>query len=140
MATEFRCERCGRRVSVEASGRRVSCPHCKSPLTVPPLPASLPRPKVPPHDQTDVIPALRRAFRVLRDAPAGRGGKVICLLTDGEFHNNGRVVETMRRMDVGHKVRIHTILHHYRSPGGVRVLRRIALDNAGRFRFVGAGG
>jgi len=76
----------------------------------------------------------------LRGIPAGRRGRgcgVIYLLTDGEFPNNsGRVVETVRHMNAGRWVRIHTILHHHRSPSGVKLLQQIALESAGCFRFV----
>ena len=50
MAAEFRCERCGRILDVEAGpGSLIQCPHCKKSVTVPAALASLPRPHVPPN-------------------------------------------------------------------------------------------
>jgi DNA-directed RNA polymerase subunit RPC12/RpoP len=49
MATsEFRCEQCGKLLSVEAlEGQVVNCPHCRKRVAVPRGSASLPRPLVP---------------------------------------------------------------------------------------------
>jgi DNA-directed RNA polymerase subunit RPC12/RpoP len=49
MATvDFRCEQCGKLLSVEAQeGQSVKCPHCQKKVTVPQGLASLPRPQVP---------------------------------------------------------------------------------------------
>ena len=50
MAVDFRCERCGRMLKVEAEpGERVRCPHCRRRLGVPAALASLPRPHLPPN-------------------------------------------------------------------------------------------
>ncbi len=48
MAVDFRCEKCGKLLSVDAQpGGKVTCPHCRKAITVPEGLASLPRPKVP---------------------------------------------------------------------------------------------
>jgi len=48
MAAEFRCEKCGKLLSMDAApGGTVKCPHCKKRIAVPAALASLPRPKVP---------------------------------------------------------------------------------------------
>lgn len=45
---DFRCEQCGKLLSVEAQeGQTVKCPHCEKKVTVPAGLASLPRPQVP---------------------------------------------------------------------------------------------
>ena len=45
---DFRCEQCGKLLSVEAQeGQTVKCPHCQKKVTVPQGLASLPRPQVP---------------------------------------------------------------------------------------------
>jgi len=41
--------------------------------------------KIQPHGQTDPIPALERAFAVLKNRPNRKRGMLIYLLTDGEF-------------------------------------------------------
>mgnify|MGYP001235025810 CR=1 FL=1 len=49
MAVDFRCDKCGKLLSVEAEpGAEVRCPGCNKKVTVPEGLASLPRPKVPP--------------------------------------------------------------------------------------------
>ncbi len=49
MTVDFRCEKCGKLLSIDAEpGSSVRCPHCEKKLTVPAALASLPRPQVPP--------------------------------------------------------------------------------------------
>lgn len=48
MAVDFRCEKCGKLLSMDAEpGSTVRCPHCRKKLHVPEALASLPRPQVP---------------------------------------------------------------------------------------------
>ena len=48
MAIEFRCEQCGKLLSVDAEPEsRVKCPYCKAKVVVPAGLASLPTPQVP---------------------------------------------------------------------------------------------
>ena len=91
-----------------------------------------------PKGRTRVIPALRRAFEVLSRTPAKAGGKVIYLLTDGEFSDNEKVLRALKAMNADGNVRIHCILHRHRSPAAVKVLRRIAKAHGGEFKFVDA--
>jgi len=88
--------------------------------------------------QTNPVPALERAFQVLRRADA-RPGKLIYLLTDGVFADNERVLETIARGNRDKEVLIHTFLYGDRPPEAERVMRRIAEDNGGRFRFIPPG-
>ncbi|MBI5723516.1 MAG: VWA domain-containing protein [Planctomycetes bacterium] len=47
MAVDFRCEKCGKLLSVDApAGTSLKCPHCKAKLVVPAGLASLPKPKI----------------------------------------------------------------------------------------------
>ena len=49
MAVEFRCEKCGKLLTVEAElGAKVRCRYCNGKVAVPAALASLPRPQVPP--------------------------------------------------------------------------------------------
>ena len=89
-----------------------------------------------PQGQTDPIPALERAFQVLKDTPNTKRGELIYLLTDAEFPDNEKVLEAIRKMNASKEVHINTILHHHRSPGAVKTLREIAAENGGRFKFV----
>lgn len=88
-----------------------------------------------PKGQTDPIPALRRAFAVLARADSGRG-KLIYLLTDGEFPDNAAVLTALGKLNHGRTVAINTILHQHQSPKAERVLQDIAERNGGRYRFV----
>lgn len=85
---------------------------------------------------TNPVPALKRAFEVLSRAPAAKRGKLLYLLTDGEFHDNEQVLRSIRSMNANKSVHINTILHHHRSETAMRVLRRIAEENGGRFKFI----
>ncbi len=87
-----------------------------------------------PAKQTDPIPAMRRAFEVLRRDVAP-GGKLIYLLTDGEFPDNDAVLRELGKLNKDQRVRIDTILYHYRPPVAERVLETIAERNGGKFYF-----
>jgi len=86
--------------------------------------------------QTDPIPALSRAFQVLKQTPNAKRGKLIYLLTDGEFSDNERVLKQIRQLNKTGDVYINTILHHHRARLAVGVLESIAKENGGRFKFV----
>lgn len=88
--------------------------------------------------QTDVIPAMKRAFAVLNAAPDNKG-KLIYLLTDGEFSDNEKVLKEVKSLNAAGNVKVCTILYHHRSPEAEKVLRQMAIDSgagAGGFRFV----
>ncbi len=77
--------------------------------------------------ETDPSDALQRAFAV--------GPDTIFLLTDGEFDR--AVVGQVKRANPAGKVTVHTIAFLYQA--GVKVLREIAAQNGGNFKFVSAG-
>lgn len=85
--------------------------------------------------QTDPIPAINRAFDVL-GGTGGRRGKVIFMLTDGVFPDNELVLATIRGRNARRDVAINTILYGYRPPEAERVMRRIAEENFGQYRYV----
>ena len=89
-----------------------------------------------PEGQTDPIPALQRAFAVLKAAPGSKKGQLIYLLTDGEFPDNEKVLQEIRRLNARHTVHINTILHWHHSPDVMKVLQQIAKENKGIFKFV----
>ncbi len=86
--------------------------------------------------RTDPLPAVQRAFQVLARTPNRKRGKAICLLTDGEFPDNELVLKTIRKLNARREVTVHTVLHHFKSPAAVAVLRRIAADSGGKFKYV----
>jgi len=85
--------------------------------------------------QTDPIPALRRAFATL--AKANRlPGKLIYLLTDGVFPDNQKVISEIRAANPGTKALINTYLYGSRPPEAEDVMKQIADQNGGRYRYV----
>ena len=77
--------------------------------------------------ETDPSDALRRAFAVRPE--------VIYLLTDGEFDR--AIVGLVRGLNAGDRVRVHTIGFLYRV--GEKVLKQIAVENGGNYKFVSEG-
>jgi len=64
MAVEFRCEKCGKILSVnDAPGSSTKCPHCNKKIVVPAALASMPRPQVPPGGQASGASARPGAVR-----------------------------------------------------------------------------
>jgi len=92
--------------------------------------------------RTDPIPALERAFEVLRRASGRRPGKLIYLLTDGEFPDNQQVLKRLKTLNADRKVHINTILYSIDlpydmdRPKGEAVLKQIARENGGTYVFV----
>ena len=81
-----------------------------------------------PSGATNPLPALELALRQQPD--------LIWLLTDGDFPDNEGVLEFLRQRNPKGKVRINTIAFVDRGDGYEQVLRRIAAENRGEFRFV----
>ncbi|MBE3100054.1 MAG: VWA domain-containing protein [Planctomycetes bacterium] len=74
--------------------------------------------------ETDPSQALERAFAAKPD--------IVYLLTDGEFDR--AVIDLIKRLNVGGKVRVYTIGFLY--DGGREILTKIAADNGGEYKFV----
>ncbi|MBN1556444.1 MAG: VWA domain-containing protein [Phycisphaerae bacterium] len=87
-----------------------------------------------PERQTDVIPALRRAFAVLRNAKQPHS--TIFLLTDGVFPDNQAVLEELRTLNTAKRVSISTILYGARPREAETLLRTVAKEHQGQYRFV----
>jgi hypothetical protein len=81
-----------------------------------------------PHGTSDPIPGLKAAVAT--------GPQLIYLLTDGDFPNNGEVLETLRKLNKDKKIRINTIAFMDRGEAYERLLRQIADENGGSFKFV----
>ena len=86
--------------------------------------------------QTDPIPALERAFQVLARADRRRLGKLIYLLTDGNFPDNASVLAAVRKLNKEREVHINTYLYGNKPPEAVRVMVAIAKENGGRYKYV----
>ena len=90
------------------------------------------------RDRTDPIPALRRAFEVLdrADTRGGRTGKLIFLLTDGNFPDNAAVLAAVRRLNGNKTVLVNTYLYGRRPPEAEKVMKQIAEECHGRYKYV----
>jgi hypothetical protein len=77
---------------------------------------------------TDPIPAIDAA---LRQKP-----QVMFLLTDGDFPDNAAVLEFIRRKNADRATTIHTIAFLERDESYEQVLRTIAQENGGTFKYV----
>ena len=103
--------------------------------------------------QTTVLPALKRAFVVLGQADKSKPGKLIYLLSDGDFagvtggstyvtekgrrlRGNDAVVQWLRDHNKEQAVRINTLLLHSKSKAAVKVFQTIAKENGGRYRHI----
>lgn len=85
--------------------------------------------------QTDPSAAMARALAVL--AKSNRlPGKLIYLLTDGVFADNEKVLEVIRQANAGRKVLINTYLYGHLPPKAVAVMKQIAKENGGRYRYI----
>ena len=91
--------------------------------------------KVIAQGRTDPVPALNQAFEVLARANS-KPGKVVYLLTDGDFPNNKQVLTALARKNVKKEVRINTYLYEYRGPLAVEIMERIAKENRGEYKYV----
>ena len=86
--------------------------------------------------KTDPIPALLRAFDVLAQADPSKPGKVIYLLTDGVFPDNQAVLKAIRARNADKGVIIHTFLYGNKPPEAEKVMKDIAAENGGKYKFV----
>ncbi len=92
--------------------------------------------EVQPGGQTDPVPALERAFAVLSQTAEHRPGKVLFLLTDGDFPDNQEVLDTIAQLNRRKTVMINTILFGRRTPEAERVMAQIARENRGEYKYV----
>jgi len=91
---------------------------------------------VEPEGATDPIPALKKAFRVLGTARPERPGKLIQLLTDGNFPDNQATLDAIKDFNRRHDVHINTFLYGRRPEEAERVLQQIADENKGTYKYV----
>ncbi len=90
--------------------------------------------------QTDPVPAIRRAFDVLSSRHVVRPGRLVYLLTDGVFPDNKGVLSEIKklssRLPEDKKVMICTFLYGNKPPEAEAVMKQIAKDTGGRYKFV----
>ena len=77
---------------------------------------------------TDPLPALEMAMRIKPE--------LIWLLTDGDFPNNDDVLHFIRKNNPNGRIQINTIAFVQRGDAYEKVLRTIAKENRGEFRYV----
>ncbi len=85
--------------------------------------------------RTDPLPALTRAFNILAGTK-GKDNKLIHLLTDGVFPDNDKVLALIRRRTAGTGIRINTYLCGHRPPAADMVMKKIALESKGVYKYV----
>jgi len=84
--------------------------------------------KTAPHGSSDPIPGLKAAFATQP--------QLIYILTDGDFPNNAQVLEELRKLNKDKKVKINTIAFMDRGEEYEKLLKQIAEENGGLFKFV----
>lgn len=84
--------------------------------------------KTAPHGSSDPIPGLRAAFAT--------NPQLIYMLTDGDFPNNNQVLEELRKLNKDKKVKINTIAFMDRGEEYEKLLKQIADEHGGLFKFV----
>ena len=99
---------------------------------------------IPASGMTNPIAAIDRAFDVLDKARRHKPGKLVYLLTDGDFSegwfniDNEKVLAAVRDRNGKKDVIVHTLLFGAHTPAGEKVLEQIAEENGGKYRFVKA--
>jgi hypothetical protein len=84
--------------------------------------------KISPHSTSDPIPGLRAAFAT--------NPELIFMLTDGDFPNNEQVRQEIQKLSAGKKTVVNTIAFFERGEDYEKVLKQIADDTKGTFKFV----
>lgn len=90
---------------------------------------------VQPEGLTDPIQAINRAFDVLSRA-SRKPGKLIILLTDGDFPDNAKVIQALRELNAQHAAKILVFRCGDRKPGAEDVLKTIARENGGIYEYL----
>jgi len=87
---------------------------------------------------TDPIPALERAFELLGRARRDRPGKLIHLLTDGNFPDNQATLQRIKELNrrAGGDVHINTFLYGRRPVEAEQIMKLIAEENRGVYKYV----
>ena len=103
--------------------------------------------------QTTVLPALQRAFTLFKYADPRRPGKLVYLLSDGDFagitggsryvsedgrelNGNEAVVHWLRDNNKAKKIYVNTFLYHSKDPTAIKVMQQVAQENGGRFKQI----
>ena len=103
------------------------------------------------------MPGLKRAFQVLKYADASKAGRVIYLLSDGDFagmpggsqyrtadgkvhRGNEAVIQWLRDNNPKEEkkglIRVNTILYRNKDEEAMKVMETIAKDSGGRFKLI----
>jgi hypothetical protein len=85
---------------------------------------------------TNVLPALNRAFDVLEQAQTA--GKVIFLLTDSAFPDNQKVIDLCKARNTKKDVHVFTFLYGDRAKEAEETMKKVAQENGGKFKYVSA--
>jgi len=107
--------------------------------------------------QTTVLPALKRAFQILKYADASKPGRLVYLLSDGDFagmsggstytgadgralNGNEAVVQWLRDNNPKDEkkglVHVNTFLYLNKDEDAMKVMDTVAKENGGRFKLI----
>lgn len=89
-----------------------------------------------PLGQGNPVPALKRAFETLSKADKTAGGKIIHFISDGRFPDNKQVLKTIRWSNRDKRIIVNTYLYGRCPPVAVAVMKQIATENGGGYRYV----
>jgi hypothetical protein len=113
--------------------------------------------EIAPGGSSGVLPALKHAFQVLRYADASKPGRIIYLLSDGDFagisggseytatdgrvlNGNEAVIQWLRDNNPKDEkkwlVHINTFLYLNKDEDAMKVMGTIAKENGGRFKLI----
>ena len=99
-----------------------------------------------------VLPALKRAFQLLKYSDPRRPGRLIYLLSDGDFagisggstykglDGNEAVVQWLRdnnpKQEAKGLVHVNTFLYLNKDAEAIKVMKTIKEENGGRFKLI----
>ena len=88
-----------------------------------------------PQQLTDPVPALSRALDVMH-LVSDKKGKMVFLLTDGEFPDNSKIEAVIKAKNADKGVCINTYLYGSQAPVAQAFMKKIADENAGKFKYI----
>jgi len=84
---------------------------------------------------SNAVPALERAFAVLSRS-GKRPGKLIYLLSDGLLGNTEDVLAAVRKANRSKEVRLNTYLFWFKDEQAMDLMKRLAQENGGQFKYI----
>ena len=86
--------------------------------------------------QTDPTAGLEAAFASLAKTSRRKPGKIVYLLTDGVFADDQKVIAAISRLNKSRSVQINSYLYGSMDSRAVNVMKQIAAENRGAFKYI----